>query len=625
MKNEKPSFLGVVGKSYKLIFIPKNYNNIMKKFIRDTLVSAIGSLLGFGLLSLIGFITFIGLLIVIFSGEEIVEIEDKSVLVFDLSTSIRDQEYNGSLEDALIGNLPNTLSLLKVTDAIENAATDNRISAIFLQGDGFGNPNGFATLKEVRNSLVKFRESGKPIIAYDVDLSEGEYYISSVADKLILNPLGTLEINGLAFPQMFLTGAFEKYGIGMQIIRVGSFKGAVEPFTRKNFSPENRQQTQELLNDLWGDFTKTISNTRNIQQQKIQQLVQNKGVISPQEAFNNKFIDKIGYFDEALDELIALTNTPDGDYDYIPQISLDEYIDINDTGIEFDESENQIAIVYAEGEIVNGKGDVNTIGGDSLAKTLRKLRQDNEVEAVVFRINSPGGSATASDIIWREVALLQEKVPVIVSMGDIAASGGYWIATGGNYIFAEETTITGSIGVFGILPNIQKLGSNNGITWDIVKTGTFADITTVSRPKTEAELKIYQTMVNQIYQLFLQKVATSRNLTTDKVNQIAQGRVWSGIDAKNNGLVDQIGGLDAAINYAAQEANLGDDFSLREYPIPKTLEEEILEELFGTQTQKQIDPLTQEFLNIRKDLALLQSLNDPKGVYARLPYTFRLE
>lgn len=601
----------------------------MRKFLRDVFVSAIGSAVGLGLLSFLGLITLVGLLVAIFSGEEkVAEIKDKSVLVFNLSSNITDKQLSADLENALMGDLPNSLSLRQVTDAIEKAATDEKISGIFLQGDGVNNNdnnNGFVTLKEIRKALEKFKASGKPIIAYDVDLFEGEYYLASIADQLILNPMGLMEMNGLASPQMFLSGALEKYGVGMQVIRVGNYKSAIEPLTRQNFSPENRLQTQDLLNDLWTDLTQTVSQNRKITPQKIQQLVNTKGVILPQEALTNGFVDKLGYFDEALTKLQELTGTANGKVEDIPQVYLDEYIAMNDSVKKTASSENQIAVVYAEGEIVDGEGDVYTIGGDSLAQTLSEVREDPSVKAVVFRINSPGGSATASDIIWREVSLLKEKVPVIVSMGNLAASGGYWIATGGNYIFAENTTITGSIGVFGILPNIQKLSTNNGITWDVVKTGNLADSDTISRPKTEQELKIYQMMVNDIYNTFLDRVAKARNLPKDKVNQIAQGRVWSGVDAKKIGLVDEIGGLNEAIAYASQKANLGEDWSLQEYPIPKTLEEEILDKLFASQVKNDLDPLSKELLKVKQDLSLLQRLNDPKGIYARLPYNLRID
>ncbi|MCA1991442.1 MAG: signal peptide peptidase SppA, partial [Coleofasciculus sp. S288] len=265
---------------------------------------------------------------------------------------------------------------------------------------------------------------------------------------------------------------------------------------------------------------------------------------------------------------------------------------------------------------------------ERFAKQMRQIRLDKDVKAVVMRINSPGGSATASEVIQREVRLTREKKPVIISMGDYAASGGYWIATGGNYIFAEPNTITGSIGVFGLQFNVQKLANDNGITWDVVKTGRYADSSTVSRPKTPQELAIAQKMVNQIYNQFLDKVAEARKLPKQKVAQIAQGRVWSGQDAKQLGLVDEIGGMDAAIEYAAKQAKLGKDWELQEYPEVRSLEERILEKLTGednARSRKQPDPLTAEFLKLKADLNVLQSLNDPRGIYARLPFNWRID
>jgi protease-4 len=285
-------------------------------------------------------------------------------------------------------------------------------------------------------------------------------------------------------------------------------------------------------------------------------------------------------------------------------------------------------MVYAQGEIVNGQGSGQQVGGQSFARQLRQVRQDEDVKAVVLRINSPGGSATASEEILREVRLTSQKKPVIVSMGDYAASGGYWIATGANHIFAEANTITGSIGVFGLQFNVQKLASDYGITWDVVKTGRYADSATISRPKTPQELAIAQKSVNQIYNQFLNKVAQSRKLPVQKVAQIAQGRVWSGQDAKKLGLVDEIGGIDDAIEYAAKQANLRDDWEVEEYPKVRSLEKRILEKLTSdesAQERKLADPLTAEFLKIQADLAILKSMNDPRGVYVRLPFNWRID
>lgn len=285
-------------------------------------------------------------------------------------------------------------------------------------------------------------------------------------------------------------------------------------------------------------------------------------------------------------------------------------------------------MAYAEGEIVDGQGGAGQLGGSSFARQLRQLRLDEDVKAVVLRVNSPGGSVTASEEILREVRLTRLKKPVVVSMGDYAASGGYWIATGGNYIFAEPNTITGSIGVFGLQFNVQKLGNNNGLSWDVVKTARFADSTTVSRPKTPQELAIAQKSVNQIYNQFLDKVAQARKLPKQKVAQIAQGRVWAGKEAKQIGLVDQIGGVEDAIKYAASQANLGNNWELEEYPQIRSLEKRLLEKLTNEEASlntKRPDPLTAEFLKLKADIEILQSMNDPRGIYVRLPFNWRFD
>lgn len=307
-------------------------------------------------------------------------------------------------------------------------------------------------------------------------------------------------------------------------------------------------------------------------------------------------------------------------YSKIPEVA-----DINNGN---QNSKNKIAIVYAEGEIVDGSGTSSQIGSDRLAKELRKLRLDEKVKAVVLRVNSPGGSATASEVIGREVDLIRKQKPVIVSMGNFAASGGYWIAMGADQIFAQANTVTGSIGVFGLLFNIQDIASKNGITWDIVKTSKFADIQTNSRPKSPEELARLQKVVNLIYDRFISNVATHRKLSKNQVQEIAQGRVWSGAQAKQLGLVDEIGGLDAAIAAAAKKANLGEDWTLKEPAKPRTLEERILDNLTGdnlTKIPTPVDPLTREFIRLQEELLMIKEMNDPKGIYTRLPFNLKIE
>ncbi|HEY9707939.1 MAG TPA: signal peptide peptidase SppA, partial [Oculatellaceae cyanobacterium] len=353
----------------------------------------------------------------------------------------------------------------------------------------------------------------------------------------------------------------------------------------------------------------------------------NQRKLMASEALTQRLVDRVAYQDEVVTDLKKLTGSSEKDYSF-RQIRLTTYAKVNNKDAKNRTSSNKIALVYAEGEIVNGQGGVQQVGGDSFARQFRRLRQDEDVKAVVLRINSPGGSVTGSDVIQREVQLTRQKKPVIVSMGNYAASGGYWIATAANRIFAEPSTITGSIGVFGLQFNVQKLANNNGLAWDVVKTSRYADSLTVSRPKTPQELAIAQKSVNQIYNQFLNKVAQSRKIPKQKVAQIAQGRVWSGQDAKKLGLVDEIGGIDQAINYAAKQAKLGKDWELQEYPKVRSLEERIFKKLTDEATARNgtpLDPLTAEFQKLQADLAILKSMNDPRGIYARLPLSWDIE
>ncbi|MEQ8462815.1 signal peptide peptidase SppA [Coleofasciculus sp. E1-EBD-02] len=604
----------------------------MRKFITQTLASMLGSLLGFTLFFGIGTVGLISLIITAASRDTGPQVKDKSILVFDLSLTVRDTDPTSStsraIEEALSGEETDTITLRTVVDTLNAAAEDSRIVALYLDGSqtSTSSGTGFATLKEVREALERFKESGKKIIAYDVDSGEGEYYLSSIADTIVLNPMGSLEMNGFSSQPMFFTGALEKFGIGIQVIRVGKYKSAVEPFVLKELSSENRQQIQALLEDLWSEFRTTVGKSRQVTPQELQAIADTQGIVLASDAIGRRLVDKVGYYDEVIAQLQELTGESETEKSF-RQIHLSTYADIADKPEHQRASKNKIAVLYASGEIVDGEGSVQEVGGESFAAQMRKLRLDDSVKAVVLRVNSPGGSATASEIIQREVKLTRDSKPVIISMGDVAASGGYWISTYGNRIFAEPNTVTGSIGVFGLLMNVQQIANENGITWDVVKTGRLADLQTVSRPKSPQELALIQNIVNQIYTKFLDKVAESRKLPKDKVAQIAQGRVWSGIDAKQLGLVDEIGGLDDAIEYAVKEANLGKDWKLEEYPRFQTLEERLIEEFVGNDSNKtrQPDLLMAEFMKLKEDLAMLQALNDPKGIYARLPFNWRFD
>ncbi|WP_009633269.1 signal peptide peptidase SppA [Synechocystis sp. PCC 7509] len=611
----------------------------MRNFIKQTFTSAIGSLLGLFIFFGLGTIGLIGLLIAVGSQDNSPQVKNKSVLVLDLALNITDSKPNSTssaaLQEALSGEDRNRVTLRTVLNTLEKARLDPRIIGIYLDGSRSSEESttGFATLKEVRSALEKFRAAGKTIVTYNVEWSERDYYLSSVANKIVINPLGAMELNGLSSQPIFLAGALEKYGIGIQIIRVGKFKAAVEPLILTKLSPENRQQTERLLGDVWGEWQSAVSTSRKVSIDKLQQIADNQGLLEATAAKSNGLVDEVGYFDEVLGELKKLTGSK-ADERTFKQINLVDYAGVSgkSLGVERN-SKNHIAVVYAEGTIVDGQGGVGQVGGDRFARLFRQLQQDKTVKAIVLRVNSPGGSATASEVMQREIKIVGKTKPVIVSMGDVAASGGYWIATDAKRIFAEPNTITGSIGVFGVLPNFQKLANNNGITWDVVKTANLADSQTVARPKSPQELAVYQSSVNRLYSLFLSKVAEGRKIPAQKVAEIAQGRVWSGVAAKEIGLVDEIGGIESAIAYAVKQAKLGNDWQVTEYPTARSFEQRLLGQLGnearvrlgGEAISKSPDLLTAEFKKLQQELEVLQSMNDPRGVYARLPFTLKIE
>lgn len=599
----------------------------MRDFLKYTFASVLGILIFLGL-SVGGLLTII---ISLASRDTGPQVKDKSVLVFDLSLNITDAKRTpNNLGQALSGDNPETITLRSVLDAIDHAARDPNIVGLYLYGDteGAGGSAGFASLKEIREAVQRFRSAGKKVIAYDVNWREREYYLASAADTVILNPIGSMELNGLSSEGVFFAEALKKFGVGIQVTRVGKYKSAVEPLLLNKRSPENRQQTEALLRDLWTEFLTATSKDRKLSPQQLQTIADREGRLQAEDALKRRLVDKVAYVDQVIDDLKQIAATDD-DTKSFRQVSLRTYARVAEDALQKQRtSKNKIAIVYAEGDIVDGQGDIGEVGGNRLARQLRQLRQDDDVKAVVLRVNSPGGSVTASEVIQREVVLTRKAKPLVVSMGTVAASGGYWISTYSDRIFAEPNTITGSIGVFGIQPNVQALASNLGITSDSVKTGRFADMSSLYRPKSPQELAILQKSVDKIYDQFLTKVAESRKLPKPKVAEIAQGRVWSGQEAKKLGLVDELGGLEAAIRDAANRAKLGNDWKLEEYPKARSLEERLFQRFTGDQASENDrpnDPLTTEFEKLKVDLATLKSMNDPLGVYARLPFNLRID
>jgi protease-4 len=566
-------------------------------------------------------------------GEKPVLVEDGSYLVVDLSTNITDAP---PLVDfgAFMGRKMETLQLRAATNALKAAAGDDRIQGVLIVGSlqpaGYG--SGFAALQEFRTALNDFKAANKPVKAYLTYAMTRDFYLAATADEVVLDPYGAVILPGLASEPMFLAGTFEKYGIGVQVTRVGKYKSAVEPFTRQDLSPENREQLQKLLGDLWGTLRTDIAASRGLEEGALQALVDAEGMMRADVAKASGLVDRVAYRDELIAELKE--ETASTTEETFKQIDLATYAKIAGAGSAAGQKSSkvskgrrgQIAVIYAEGEIVDGEGEPGQVGGLNFSRELRRLRQDKDIKAIVLRVNSPGGSASASEAIQREMRLAAQEKPVVVSMGSYAASGGYWISAYSDRIFAEASTITGSIGVFGVLFDIKKLANDFGVTFDSVKTGQFADTFTISRPKSPAEMAMIQRAVDWIYGEFVGKVAEARKLDPRFVEEIAQGRVWSGTEAKVLGLLDELGGLQDALNYAAAKAKLGENYRVVEFPRKKELAEVITELLNGFQQVRTGSSVAGQVLDrIETELNSLRTFNDPQGIYARMPLELNLQ
>ena len=604
----------------------------MKNFFSSLLGSLVALVIFFGGCMFLGLVFILALAAL--GQKQPVSVQPGSYLVFDLSANIQDapQEFDGAALFAPLmgGERLQTLQLRTVTRALRAAAKDSRIAGLLVTGNvrpvGYG--SGFGTLKEVRAALQAFKASGKPVMAYLNFATTRDYYLASTAGDVVLDPYGAILMPGLASQPLFMAGAFEKFGIGVQVTRVGKYKSAVEPYIRKDFSPENREQLQKLLDDIWTDLLGDIAASRRLTLAEVQGAVDAEGVITASSAVAHKLVDRSVYRDQVIDELKVKTGRKKGTKESFKQISLVAY-----AGVAAKETvsplsrKNQIAVVYAEGDIVDGEGQMGEVGGHKFARELRQFRQDENIKAIVLRVNSPGGSASASEEIQRELRLTMQTKPVVVSMGSVAASGGYWISTYSHRIFAEPATITGSIGVYGMFINVQQLFNHFGLTFDTVKTGKLADMLTISRPKTDAEMAVFQKLVDWIYDEFTAKVVESRKLDKAKVLEIAQGRVWSGTEAKKLGLVDEVGGLGKAITYAAEKAGLGTNYRLTEYPRKRQLGEIINEMMKGLAPEQAGDnaALAKLFGEFKDQTHVLLRFNDPCGIYARLPVDIRIQ
>jgi len=551
-------------------------------------------------------------------SDKTVEVEPNSVLKIAFNYPVTERTPNNPLSALSFLGIDGdkSIGLNDILANIKKAKTDSNIKGIFLD-ESIITP-GEATSEEIRNALIDFKKSGKFIVAYAEIYTQGFYYLASVADKVYINPKGIFLFHGFSSQITFLKGALDKLGIEAQIIKVGTYKSAVEPYFLTKMSDANRLQVNSYLGSLYDHFLTEISTSRHINRDSLFNVANELKVRFPEDALKYKLVDGLKYKDEILDELKQMTGTEAKDD--LKSVELADYTksEPNREDSKKKESKNRIAIVYASGEINGGDGDDNSIGSERISKALRQVRLDDNVKAVVFRVNSPGGNSLASDVIWREVMLTKKVKPIIVSMGDYAASGGYYISCAADSIIAEPNTITGSIGIFAIIPNMQKFFNDKlGITFDGVKTGKYADLGDISRPLTPEEKAILQNEVDHGYDDFTKAVAAGRHKTQAYINSIGQGRVWTGTQAIKLGLVDRLGNINDAIKSAAKEAKIK-NYKLEAYPEQKSIFNKFDEGLTTEMRTRFVkSELGDNFKYYEQIKGVTQMMRTPQ---ARLPY-----
>ncbi|WP_028981644.1 signal peptide peptidase SppA [Sporocytophaga myxococcoides] len=558
-------------------------------------------------------------LILLASGKK-EELKENSVLKLELNKRIVERETDNFFSQLNLpfGNAEGSIGLLELKKAIKNAKSDSNIKGIVIKTSSV--EAGYASLEEIRKALLDFKSTGKFVIAYGDSYSEGAYFLASVADKIYLPEEGGLELNGLDVEIMFFKKLLDKLEIQPELFKVGEYKSASEPFIRENMSDENRKQLTELLDSFYKVYISNVAKSRKIEEAKLKEISDSMKVRKAQDALQYKLITDVGYFSDAEDfirkKLLIQSK------EKINYVGYNHYLSVFSEEEEENTSSNKVAVIYANGSIEDGQGTDNTIGGESLAKEIRKAREDDDVKAIVLRVNSPGGSALASDIIWNEVQLC--KKPIIASMGDMAASGGYYISMACDTILAEPSTITGSIGVFGLFFQGQKfLNEKIGITSDRVKTGEYSDIGSFTRPVSGSERQIIQSEVDRIYESFTQKAAKGRKISVDQLKEVAKGRVWSGTQAKEIKLVDMFGGLDDAVDIASKKAKLGKDYKVVYLPEIKTaLLKEVLLQM-GDEDESAL--LKSEFGSLYPYLKKLKEVKSYEGIQARLPYEIQIK
>ena len=589
----------------------------MKSFVKYTFATVVGIFITLIIFSVISIVSIAGM---IATQGVTAPIKDGSILKIDMAGELTERADENPFA-ALMGDMAATQSLEDALLALKKAAKSDKIKGVFLCGSSLATQPAMA--QELRQALLEFKKSGKWIVAYGDSYSKTAYYLASVADSILLNPEGVVEFNGMATELMFYKDVMEKLGIKMQVFKVGTYKSAVEPFIASEMSPANREQVTSYLTSIWNNMLQEVAESRHMDATRLNTLADTQTAFStPGMSLNNGLVDALCYMDQVksiLQKKCGLDEDEELTFASITDVAKSETLD--------EKVDKQVAVYYAYGEIVQtpatGLGQTAPqIVGTKMIDDLQKLRQDDDVKAVVIRVNSPGGSAFASEQIWREVCLLKEKKPVIISMGGLAASGGYYISCAANRIFAEPTTLTGSIGIFGMVPDVSELITKKiGLKFDVVKTNEMADLGTMSRPVSQAEGAQLQHMINRGYDLFTQRVADGRGISQDSVKVIAEGRVWTGEQGLKIGLVDELGNLDQAVAYAAQQAQL-QKYRTVAYPAP----ENPFEQLLNTQKDGYLSSQLRSIMGEGYDaITFMSNIQTKDRVQARIPYIFNVK
>ncbi|MFK8102181.1 MAG: signal peptide peptidase SppA [Saprospiraceae bacterium] len=587
----------------------------MGQFIKFIFASCLGVLLASVVIFGIGGMAVSGL---VSKAEKVKVVQPNTVLELNFDEAIPEKTNNLAI-DPYSFSQDDKVGLHDMIQAIRYAKDDDNIKGIFLDVSSLN--VGAATASALRAALVDFKESGKFITAYGIYLSQGAYYVASVADKIALNPVGGLAFQGLGVQIPFFKDALDRLGVKMQIFYAGDFKSATEPYRLNKMSENNRLQIKEYLDGLYQVILTDISNSRGISESELRNIADNLLVQSPEDALNLKMVDALAYRDEVYDDLrerLGFSEKED-----IRTVGIWSYYKKAKAKLNFS-IKDKVAVVIAEGVIVNGEGELGEVGGQKYARLIRKLRKDDKIKAIVLRVNSPGGSATASDIIWRELLLAKEAgKPVVVSMGDYAASGGYYIAAMADTIYAQPNTITGSIGVFGMIPSMEEmLRDKVGVRFDAVKTGKFSTGISPFVDISEEEKTVIQKSVEDFYETFLKRVADGRGMTRDEAHKVAQGRVWTGTKAKSLGLVDALGDLDDAIQTAANLADLS-TYRTTEYPKLKAPLELMIDRFSGKRKTSLL--LKEELGDMYFYLKQMEDIKKMSGVQARLPFEINVK